>query len=74
MLAEQSMPSRLCLDRLQVQKHVETRPDVAQLPLRADDAELHFFHVSAGFLERLYRAADRLRDLSVDRKDVQIGL
>ena len=59
------------LDRRDVDRHDQPRPQVAQLALVVPDAELDLLHVRARVLERAHGAGDDRRHAPVDREDVQ---
>ncbi len=52
--------------------HDQPAPEIAQLRLRAADAELDLLDDGAGLLERLDRLRDHALDPRVDREDVEI--
>ena len=74
MVGQQIHPVALeVLEGLQVDRHDQPTPQVAQLALVPLDAQPHLLDVRAGLLEGLDGAADHLGDALVDREDVEVG-
>ena len=73
MVGQQIHPVALeVLEGLQVDRHDQPTPQVAQLALVPLDAKSHLFHVRAGLLEGPHGAANHLRHPPVDRENVEV--
>ena len=61
------------VDRGDLLRRAEAAPDVAQLALRAADADIHFLDMRARFLERRDGLVDHSDDARVDGEDAVVA-